>query len=147
MELYSTTRWTKPQEHRLRGGRATRGQHEYENQYSRTSSELALKPGTMSGREGFLSPSLAAMAAALALSMTCGSANSTGCAGAGTPSWGLLFLSPSCCAKQARRIASSAACCSIMRASGRGASGARGCAGSALFSSCVMGLTAGGAGA
>ena len=57
------------------------GQNEkggYNDVYSWTSNELALKPGMISGSGSFLSPSLAVAVAALALLTTSGSAKRTG---------------------------------------------------------------------
>lgn len=54
-----------------------------EGRYSRTSNELALKPGITSGSDGFLSPSLEVIAAALALSIVSCSTNRTGGMGGG----------------------------------------------------------------
>jgi hypothetical protein len=84
--------------------------------YSRTSRELALKPGMMSGNSIFLSLSLVAAAASLALLTTSRAAKSTGGTRGGAAS---TRGAASSCAIRALSATSSAVCNSMAWASGR----------------------------
>ena len=77
------------------------------------SREFALKPGIISGSESFLSPSLVARGASLALSITSGFAKRTGGTnegGGAVIAWGGTGLVALSWLSLVQRVASSAAC-------------------------------------